>query len=88
MYIYIYKIYICIYIYIYIYIYIICVYIYDICIYIYIIYIIYIYNIRAITSFFPTKGVEDTNKFLLAKLYEYLGNFDQKLMPRRGQLEV
>ena len=31
----------------------------------YSIYYLYIYicNIRAIASFFPTKGVEDTNKF-------------------------
>ena len=33
-------------------------------------------NTQGRSIIFPTKGVEDTNKFLLAKLHQYLGNFD------------
>ena len=37
---------------------------------------------------FPNKEVEVTKKFLFAKLHQYFGNFDLKIVPRREKLKV
>ena len=38
-----------------------------------------ILNAKYSSIIFPTRGVEVSNKFLLAKLYQYLENFEGKL---------